>query len=100
MSESMCNLFGSLDKKHMHLDSIRIISNAFKIQFGATSNTFFPNLHSCFSQVESARSPSSSCCAASLAWQKGLQHPLVDATIVVLAVVEMRHAPGCCCCPH
>jgi hypothetical protein len=70
-SEFMCNLYGTPDEKHTNLSSLRLISNAYEINFGATNNPFLPLLNSHFFQVESACSSSSSCRAASLAWAKG-----------------------------
>jgi hypothetical protein len=40
------NLFGTLDEIHMHSGSIRIISNAHKIHFGALNKTLFQLLNS------------------------------------------------------
>ncbi len=59
----MCNLFGTLDKKHIHLSSIRVISNAHKIHFGALIKTLFQPLNSNLFSISS--SMLISCCAVS-----------------------------------
>jgi hypothetical protein len=47
MSEIM-HLFGTSDEVHIHLGSIRIISNAQKIHFGVLNKTFFQPSNSIF----------------------------------------------------
>jgi hypothetical protein len=57
------NLFGTPDEIHMHSGSIRIISNAHKIHFGALNKSFFqPSNSNLFSNSSSTLL---SCCAVS-----------------------------------
>ncbi len=59
---------------HQDYPQCRLISKAQKIHFGATSKALFQLLQPSLFQIESARPSSSSCCAASLVWSKGLVH--------------------------
>ncbi len=52
----------------------RLISKSYKIHFGATSEPHFESHCLIFFQMKSACLSFSSCCAASLVWEKGLAH--------------------------
>jgi hypothetical protein len=103
----MCNLFGTLDEKRMHLGLIRIISNAHKIHFGALKKTLFQPSNSNLFHLVAA--PSSSSCAVSRVI-KGLKEVLYNTSTGVtiasrgnsaskklqgLVVLSLRVSPHC-----